>query len=552
MRFEAAVRAGRWALACVGLGLVLLACGPGSGNENCDAACAEGDVACRERACSDTPNEAMRAATDCSSLPEGGRCLGSRVVERCSLGMLLREDCAVGDACVEEGGAHCEAGAACVDGVSRCSDAGRLETCTDGRWRSRECSAGCVAEGRRGWCGSPGPTLSGTVRYARRWPDAAFRDWTPEAELVPAGGFLIASYRGETLVDLSVTDLDGSFTVQVADQVRDEDRIVVYAAGRGSSITVAYAVADPALSGAQSVSTLPGASARIWSWSRSTKGLIERPVFTIRESDGSGAAAVFAALRTAWHRARERYGRPGLPVVAWLGFGATWSCGACFAPWAVTAAGRRWEAQVWLPGDGDAAWWSEAMVLHELGHWVMASYGTSPEEGGPHFVGVPTFPGQAWSEGWATWFSADARGSSRYYDRQGGTMFWVDLEAREPAAGTWNRPKPEDGLLQRIEENEVAAILYRLGRGTSSRQPLYEALGAPAMNAAPWARGYQRHRWRMENGAVVDVTRTEHSAPCLADFLDTLMCQGFPGTVMDLATEPAVAYPYPSHAPLCR
>ncbi|MFP2930006.1 hypothetical protein ACLESO_33390 [Pyxidicoccus sp. 3LG] len=534
------------------LGLLMLACGPGAGDAPCEAACAEDDAACRERACADTPDEAMRAATDCSSLPEGGRCLGSRVAERCVLGVLMREDCDMGDACSEEGGAHCEAGAACVDGVSRCSDAGALETCTDGRWLARECSSGCVEAGRRGWCGAPGATLSGTVRYARRRPDATFRDWTPEAELVPASGFLIASYRGEVLMDLSVTDLDGSFTVRVAERVREEDRVVVYAAGRGNSLTVSYAVADPALSGVQSVSAAPGASARIWSWSRSTRALVERPVFTIQESDGSGAAAVFEALRTAWHRSRERYGRSGLPVVAWLGFGTTWSCGACFAPWSVTAAGRKWEAQVWLPGNGDAAWWSEAMVLHELGHWVMASHGTSPEEGGPHFIGMPTFPGQAWSEGWATWFSADSRGSPRYYDRQDGTMFWVDLEAREPAWGRWTRPKPEDGLLQRIEENEVAAILYRLGRGTPSRQPLYEALRSPAMNAAPWARGYQRHRWRMEDGEMVEVRRTEDSAPCLADFLDALMCQGFPNQVMDAATEPAIAYPYPSHAPLCR
>jgi hypothetical protein len=544
LRFE-------WRAAWV-LALVLLACGPGQGDMPCEAACAADDAACLAQAC-DAPDEAQRAATDCSALPAGGQCLGTRVVERCLLGVALREDCEAGEACVEEAdGARCVEGAACMEGVTRCTASGGLETCQEGRWRSRACEAGCVEAGRRGWCGSPGTTLSGHVRYARRRPDASFRAWTPDTELVPAGGFLIASYRGETLVDLGVTDADGHFTVKVPSGLQEQDRIVVYAAGRGSTATVDYAVADPGLSGAQRVPAVPGASARIWSWSRSARALTERPVFTIHEADGSGAAAVFDALRLAWSRARERYGRPGLPVVAWLGFGTTWSCGACFSPRPVTAAGRKWEAQVWLPGDSDAAWWSEAMVLHELGHWVMASFGSSPEEGGPHFIGVPTFPGQAWSEGWATWFSADARNSPRYYDRQGGTMFWVDLEARAPSSGTWTRPKPRDGLLQPIEENEVAAILYRLGRGTPSRQALYDALAAPAMNAAPWARGYQRHRWRMDDGEVVDVQQTDIPAPCLADFLDALMCKGFPRSVMDLATEPAVAYPYPSHAPLCR
>lgn len=543
MRFEAAV--------LVGLGLLALACGSGPGGEPCEAACLEGDTACVQQACPARPSEALRTAIDCATLPEGGRCLGARVVERCVDGVLLQEDCGAGDACVEEGTAHCAVGAACVDGTTRCAQGGALEACLEGRWQARECGAGCVPVGQSGWCGTPGPTLSGQVRYARRGPDAAFRAWTAEAELVPARGFLIASYRGDTLVDLGVTDAQGAFTLRVPAAAADSDRIVVYAAGRSAPGTVAYAVADPALPGWQRVPVTPGASASIWSWSRSRRELAGRPVFTIQESEGSGAAAVFEALRTAWYRARERYGRPGLPVVAWLGFGTTWSCGACFSEWPVTAAGRRWESQVWLPGDGDAAWWSEAMVLHELGHWVMASFGTSPQEGGQHFVGVPTFPGQAWSEGWATWFSADSRGSPRYYDRQGGTMFWVDLEAREPAWGAWVRPRPEEGLLQRMEENEVAAILYRLGTGTPSRQRLYEALASPAMNLAPWARGYRRHKWRMEDGKVVDVVETETPAPCLADYLDALMCQGFPAGVMDAATEPAVAYPYPSQAPLC-
>jgi len=200
------------------LAVLLLACGPGQrqGGEPCEEACAEDDAACLARACSEAPNEALRAASDCSSLPESGRCLGTRVVERCLLGRPLREDCEVGEVCVDEPeGARCVEGAACVEGVTRCSASGGLEACADGRWRSRECAAGCVGAGRRGWCGSPGSTLSGFVRYARRQPDAAFRDWTPGAEWVPAGGFLIASYRGETLVDLQVTDSDGHFTVKV-------------------------------------------------------------------------------------------------------------------------------------------------------------------------------------------------------------------------------------------------------------------------------------------------------------------------------------------------
>ncbi|MCY0998140.1 hypothetical protein OWM54_13480 [Myxococcus sp. MISCRS1] len=543
--FESAVRA--WALVVWSVGL--LACGAGA---PCDSACEPSDEACRQSACGALPEESPRMRIACDALPPEGRCLGPRVVERCVDGQLQQRDCAMGEACVEAGGAHCEAAAACVEGMSRCSDAGALERCADGRWASAACDAGCVAEGNRGFCGAPGRTLSGVARYARRLPDASFRDWAPEAEWVSARGFLVASFQGGALVDLAVTDGSGRFTVRVAREVGAEDAVVVYAAGQGQTGLVEYAVADPGLSGAQGVPATPGSSARIWSWSRPTRALLDSPVVAIEESEGSGAAAVFEAVSAAWHGTRERYGDTGLPLVAWLGFGTTWSCGACFAPWQVTAVGRRWSAQLWLPGDSDAAWWSEAMVLHELGHWAMASHGTSPAEGGPHFLGVPTFPGQAWSEGWATWFSSDTRGSPRYYDRQGGTMFWLDLETRSPEMIAWSRPRPEDGLLQPIEENEVAAILYRLGTSTPSRQLLYESLAAPAMNLAPWARGYRKHTWRMEEGTPVDVAETLEAAPCLADFLDALMCGGFPRELMDAATEPAVAYPYPSHAPLCR
>ena len=116
-----------------------------------------------------------------------------------------------------------------------------------------------------------------------------------------------------------MTDAGGHFTVRVPEETGESDRIIVYAAGRSAPGTVAYAVADPGLTGQQRVPAVPGASASIWSWSRPLRELEGRPVFTLREEEGSGAAAVFEALRTAWYRSRERYGRPGLPVVAWLG-----------------------------------------------------------------------------------------------------------------------------------------------------------------------------------------------------------------------------------------
>jgi hypothetical protein len=528
----------------------LAGCDPGSELMPCAVDC-EG-AACA--ACvTHLPEERLRPPLACDQLPAPSRCLGPRVLERCEGGAVHREDCEEDTTCVEVPAVACVPGSACVDGVTRCTESRTVQVCVNGRWLAKACDVACEPAQGRGFCGAPGPTLSGTVRYARRFPDAEFRAWTSDVEPVPARGFLAVSFQGGRVLDSQVTDDAGRFTLKVPASPAEDDRIVVYAAGRGRDGSVAYAVADPGLTGEQAMTALPGEAARIWSWTRTTRELSTRPAFTVSEAEGSGAAAVFDVLGTAWRRMRERYnGRDGLPVVAWLGFGTTWTCGACFAPWPVTAVGRSWNTQLWLPGDSDAAWWSDAMVMHELGHWVMASRGTSPEEGGPHYVGVPTFPGQAWSEGWATWFSTDARRSPRYFDRQGGTMFWVDVSARSSSVSPWTRPHPEAGLFQAVDENEVAAILHRAATGTRSSQPLYDALAVPAMNRAPWARGYTKHTWtRDAKGALQDVVDTGRPAPSLADFLDALVCQGFPAPLVDAAAEPATAFPYPSHQPLC-
>ena len=47
----------------------------------------------------------------------------------------------------------------------------------------------------------------------------------------------------------------------------------------------------------------------------------------------------------------------------------------------------------------DRAYWSDAVGFHEIGHYTMWTYGTSPEEGGQHCIGHVEYPGIAWSEG---------------------------------------------------------------------------------------------------------------------------------------------------------
>ncbi|MBF5043604.1 hypothetical protein FGE12_14500 [Aggregicoccus sp. 17bor-14] len=531
--------------------LLLSLCACSSGADPCARTCEGVDCAPVPSTCvlalAGTPPEAP-----CEGVPAQGTCASALSLLRCVDGQRVEEACAEGSSCGESGGlAGCRA-PSCTEGVLRCGASGGLERCGAGAWTAAPCTAGCQGDAVLGTCGEAPARLEGTVRFARRLPAADYSGWGP-AELVPGQGLLVASYRGTRLVDLRETDADGHFSLQVASPLplTDEDQVVVYAAGRSASGAVAYAVADPGLApdAKERAPGVLGEGPRVWSWSRSARALASGAAFTLGEREGAGAARLFDSLRLAWREGKRRYaGREGLPLVAWLGYGTRWSCGACFAGWSVTAAGRRWEAQAWFSADADEGYWSDAVSLHELGHWLMASYGTVPDEGGPHTLGVPTFPGQAWSEGWATFFSADLRASSRYYDKQDGTMFYVDL-AEE---GAVTSPRPDAGLLQRLDEAAVSALLLRAARAAGASAPLYSALSAPQMKKSPWGRGYRQHTWRMDpGGAYVDVVQTDVPAPALPDFLDALACAGFSRTALDAATQPTRAYPYPSDKPLC-
>jgi hypothetical protein len=209
--------------------------------------------------------------------------------------------------------------------------------------------------------------------------------------------------------------------------------------------------------------------------------------------------------------------------------------------------GVDFQNQIWLGGSSsDQGWWSDAVTAHELGHWAMDLFGQTPYEGGGHCGGMTTLPGQAWSEGWATWFSSDARSNDpRYYDMQDGRFFWLSLDTRTPEP--WPRPDPYGDPLQNLYENDVAAMMfalsatYGLGHG-----PFDDALASSRMTEPPYPRGYMRHEWAFD---ITTCTRSgvreavpAMSVPCFPDFLDALVDVGVsPGTV-DEATEP---YPYP-------
>lgn len=285
---------------------------------------------------------------------------------------------------------------------------------------------------------------------------------------------------------------------------------------------------------------------RAWAW-RWPVPEGDRATFAVTRREAP-AAALFDELHAGLAVVRAcTSAAPRYDLVAWLGQETRWGCGACF--WEMeprTRLGQRFDAKIWIDGGSDdQLYWSSAVTLHELGHYVMAAWGTSPHEGGAHFLGVPTTPGMAWSEGWANWVSADLRDDPRIYAVGFGTFYWWDIRARTYYDGTpWVCPTATRSILQSLDENEVSAILWLLSRPDPTG--LYRALVSPRMTIPVFARCYTRH-----TPDPLDVSRQCASGELvlhLADMLDALRCSGVSASSVRAAIGP---YPYDVASPRC-
>jgi hypothetical protein len=515
-------------------------------------------------------------ADPCGNITEDGICKTSTSVELCVIPsgngtpMLETYNCQQGDTCqIVAGKATCVLTAECHEGDTECTSATAIRSCQGGHWVAATCPKQCISSPVGDFCGLNATTkpYAGTLQYQARGPNAnPPTDWGGLVS-VPARGFLVVSARIPAsgpieYIDSKYTDegatVPGAFTVQVPTTPQATDYLVFMALGIDSSsgqADVAYAVADPDLASSTTPYDVPsvGASPRIWSWSIQTSTLTPSEVITIPEASGSGAARIFDVLRYVHESDAARFpGQAAVPVVAWVGGGVEWSCGKCEGAIPTTQFGTMFGAQVFFAGGADQSYWADAVTAHELGHWTMGTYGRSVGEGGTHCIGVPDAPGLGWSEGYATWFSADVREDPLYLDKQQGSMFWLDISQRTGYA--WTRPTAGDGLLQDIDENEISAMLWDMATVQGiGHVPIDDALASPRMTAPPFARGYTLHGWDIDGSCHrINIQDSGESTTCFADLLDALVCGGVSAAVVDNATNPAVNYPYPSGAPLCQ
>jgi hypothetical protein len=540
-------------------------------------ACGKGGATCQTcqtgQACADGK---CGAGTDpCNGATAAGRCATSTRVEVCvpptgnGSPSLTTYDCAAGEICqVVDGAAKCVLTAACSEGATECQSGTQLGTCVGGQWQTTTCAGSCVTDALGGHCesstGGGTKTITGHVVYQARQPNQAISDWGTPYD-APAQGFLIAAVHQsggtttylDTAVTTSTEASQGDFTLRVPSAPTASDFIIVYAAGSRSDGSLSFLVADPRLTASSTPYDEDASkpSPAVWSWSWRADSVGDSPLLRITEDQGSGAARVFDYLRYVYALGAERWpGAAADPPIIWLGFGVSWACGACNWSVPTTRFGTTFTSQLFMPGGSDHGYWADAVTAHELGHWIMFTFGRSVGEGGRHCFGVVSAPGLAWSEGWATWFSSDARDDPVYIDKQNGSMFWLDMSDRTTSGSGWPRPTASAGLTQDMYENEVVAMMWQLSRTMGlGRAPFDAALASTRMTVAPFERGYTRETWDTDSHcARTNVADTGESTTFFADFLDALRCGGVSASMIDAATNPTVRYPYPSSTPSCR
>lgn len=504
----------------------------------------------------------------CDGLTAAGRCGAGNLVELCVPAMgevpARREQfaCAADERCSEVGGrARCVLVESCHEGVTRCRDANTLARCRDGRFVAEPCSSACAASQLGALCRPAFPLarFGGSLHYEHRPVRDDLRDFGA-AVPSPGQGVLIATYRGDTLIDAvrssDTTEDAGAFEVWLPAAPGAEDRLVVMAAATDADGRLLGAVADPGHAASTRVHTTDEAAPapRIWSYAYAATDLQPGQALLVAAASGSGALHVFDALRRVLKETAARF-HPAAPetLLAWLGLGTRWDCGSCMASDPVEHFGQRILHQLWVDGSSDEAYWSDALVMHELGHYVLAAYSYAPTEAGPHYLGVPTHPGLAFNEGFATFFSSHMRGQPLYFDKQDGVFFWFRLDTRSYAPGgpVWLRPQASRGLFQLLDENEVAALLWAL-RPYVSPAALLDVLAEPRLRVPPFERGYTERRWS-DATRPEDYRDTRLPHVMLADYLDALRCRGdVSAEVLDQVLEPNTRFPYDSGSPRCR
>lgn len=325
------------------------------------------------------------------------------------------DDAAVEDG--EDGGAEAEPDGgddAPVEDVAAADDAGSDDVADDD---------GEVAE-----------AIIGRVTFERR-PISA--DGLAAPAPVPAAGVSVRLETPAGEVARTLADEDGAFSFPVPGTAETWVRAVAGTdAPRPADVVdfggAAYAVrTDP----------FPGGAGR-------------RVDVAIRLADNAGAFAIFDTLDRALAAAEAGFERTEpMPRAR-----AHWERGRA-TPWGTSylEGGEMW----FLGGPDDTDEFDEAVIAHELGHFLQTVYPSStPVAGWPH-AGPDTDPRLAWQEGWATLFSGLSRDDPWYLDSVGDRVGIANDLGDLPRSGEF-LGRPTEPMTQTLSEWLVAGAGWAL------------------------------------------------------------------------------------------
>jgi len=502
------------------------------------------------------------APSACAGILKNGQCTANGV-QYCFTGAGVTPRaatyrCPTGTTCTSNAAESWCARSQCEPGALRCNGTALQQCGSNQAWGATQaCSTGCKTSNIGAFC-PPAiafNTITGTLKYMSKSPNTQLTGWGAAAAANASGVSVLVIDSSNKFVDASETAPDGTFSVKVPATPGANDRLVFAAAG-GDGTQLLYAIKDPGLTAGEHPvndqlmaifnGTLPMAS-RLWSWGVLVSGFANGSTFTVTEAQGSGALNLFDMQRIIWKDSLMLHGgKQGLSLAIWWGLNASWSCGACFADFD-TQEGT--QSHLFIGGTSpDQSYWSDWVTSHEMGHWRQASFGTSPNEGGTHILSIKTFPGQAYSEGYATYHAASVMNNPIAFDIQQGP-FWIDFNQRLYSFGPSPIPRAQANqpLDQRIDENDVAAMLWQMSKSSAGAVPFIDMMVASEhMNSTPWFRGYKRHTWDIDpqTGTFTNVVITNESSPYHADLFDSMVCAGFSTSAINAATGFASFYPY--------
>jgi hypothetical protein len=378
-----------------------------------------------------------------------GACNGTTGLTRCAFSggayHVVTETCPAGTSCqtvAETGWPGCVPDGSCdAAGPQGACTGTTLTRCVTGNPQTTDCAAHgqvCAYGGdAAGYaCVAPGTTgamaVAGTVRYEDRVPG-------PDG-LGPAAP---RAARGVTVA--VVADADGA-VLAAALTADDGTYVLHYTADAGTAVHVIAATTSATAARPVRVIRADGQVHGVGSPTFAAAAGSGQDLLATELSGVAPAFNIFDDLVTGMD-----YVRTALGVAAPDPIFAAWERGA-------TDGTYFWDAGngiFLLGGAADDDAYDDAVVLHEFGHYLEATYGRSDSPGGDH-DGSPTVPTLAWSEGFATYVSSVVRGDRVYIDTDasGATVF--DLETSVTAfTGT--------GVTQNISEDTVSEILWDVG-----------------------------------------------------------------------------------------